>query len=120
MDHAKIVVPRLETWNKMIFGLEQSPITLTCMIAHGHGNERYAQYSNGLWFNDPNFTIGSLLCLFCTLEISLILESKLLLEEPPQNSFFARLLQGKLCCVHKLCTLKQIVGAKLLSRNLLL
>jgi hypothetical protein len=25
----------------MISGLEQSPITLTSMIAHGHGDERY-------------------------------------------------------------------------------
>jgi hypothetical protein len=87
---------------------------------HGHGDERYAQYSNELWPNDPNFTIGSLLCLCYTMEISLVSESKLLLEEPPQNSFFAHLLQGKLCCVHKLSTLKQIVGAKLLLRNLLL
>jgi len=33
------------------------------MIAHGDGDERYVQYSNELWPNDPNFTIGSLLWL---------------------------------------------------------
>jgi hypothetical protein len=42
-------------------GLKQLPTTLTSMIAHGHGDEKYAQYSNELWPNDPNFTIGSLL-----------------------------------------------------------
>jgi hypothetical protein len=31
--------------NKMIFGLGQLPIMLTSMIAHGHGDERYAYYS---------------------------------------------------------------------------
>jgi len=47
----------------MICGLGQLPITLMSMIAHGHGNERYAQYSNELWPNDPKFTIESLLWL---------------------------------------------------------
>jgi hypothetical protein len=57
MDHAKIALPRLRMCNKMIFGLGQLPITLTKMITHGHGDERYAQYSNKLWPNDPNFRI---------------------------------------------------------------
>jgi hypothetical protein len=49
-----------------------------------------------------------------------ILESKLLFEHPSQNSFFARMLQGKLRCICKLHTSNQIVGPKLLLRNLLL
>jgi hypothetical protein len=48
----------------MIFGLGKLPISLINMIAHGHGNERYAQYVNELWPNDPNSTLGSLLQLF--------------------------------------------------------
>jgi hypothetical protein len=28
--------------NKMIFGLGQLPITLTSMIAYGHGDDKYA------------------------------------------------------------------------------
>jgi hypothetical protein len=56
----------------MSFRLEQSPITLIGMIVHGHGDERYAQYSNELWPNDPNFIIGFLLYFFHTLEISLV------------------------------------------------
>jgi hypothetical protein len=42
MDHAKIVVPRFQVTNKMISELGQFPITLIGMIAHGHGEERYA------------------------------------------------------------------------------
>jgi hypothetical protein len=57
MDHVKTAFPRLEVVNKMICGLGQLPIMLTCMIAHGHDDERYAQYSNDLSLNDPNFII---------------------------------------------------------------
>jgi len=104
--------------NKMIFGLGQFPFTLMG-IAHGHGDEIYVQYSNELWPNDPNSNIRSLLRLFHTLEIASIAESRLLLEEPPKNSFFACLLQGKLHCVCELCTPEKIVSVELLPKNLL-
>ncbi len=103
-DHAKTTLPRLQIYNKIIFGLGQLPVTLTGMIIHGHEDERYAQYSNELWLNDPNFTIGSLLQLLRMLEVVIVLKSKLLFEDPPHNSFFARLLQGKSHCVCKLWT----------------
>jgi hypothetical protein len=56
----------------MIYELGQLPITLTSMIMHGHQDEKYAQYSNELWPNNPNFTIGSLLCHLQTLEGALV------------------------------------------------
>jgi hypothetical protein len=83
MDHAKTVFPRLQVYNKMIYGLGQLLVTLMGMIMHGHIYERYAQYSNELWPNDPNFTIGSLLRLLQMLEMVLASELKLLLEHPP-------------------------------------
>jgi hypothetical protein len=62
MDHAKIAFPRLQMTNKMICRFGQLPnVTFIGMIAHGHGDDKYAEYSNELWFNDPNFIIGSLL-----------------------------------------------------------
>ncbi len=103
----------------MIFVLGQFPITLMG-IAHGHKDERYVQYSNELWPNDPNFTIGSLLRFFCTLEIVLVVESRLLLEEPPKKSFFARFLEGKLHYVCELRMSEKIVNAKILPKTLLL
>jgi hypothetical protein len=75
----------LQVCNKMIFGFGQLPITFTNMIVHGHGDERYAQYYNELWPNNPNFTIGSLLWLLQTLEAAQVLESKVLFEHPPYN-----------------------------------
>jgi hypothetical protein len=38
------------------------------MIAHGHGDEGFIQYSNDLWPNGLNFTIGSFLRLLHNLE----------------------------------------------------
>ncbi len=81
---------------------------------------RDAQYLNELCPNDSNFTIGSPLWLFCSLEVALVVESKLLFEEPPQNSLFACFLQGKSHYVHKLHTPEKNVGTKPLSNNLLL
>jgi hypothetical protein len=82
MDHAKIALPRLQMCNKMIFGLGNLSITLMGMIAHGHGDEKYAQYFNEFWPNNPNFIIGSLLQLFQTLEVALVSKLKLLFEHP--------------------------------------
>jgi hypothetical protein len=104
MDHAKTALSRLQVVNKMICGLGQLPITLMGMIAHGHCDERYAQYSNELWPNDPNFTIGSLLPFFQTLEKVLTCEPKMLFEHVPQNTFFACLLQSKFHCTIELKT----------------
>jgi hypothetical protein len=67
----------------MISRLEQLSITLTGMISHGHWDDKYAQYSNGLWPNNPNSRIGSLLWFLWTLEAILVLKSKLLFEHPP-------------------------------------
>jgi hypothetical protein len=57
---------------------------------------------------------------FAQLEVALVVESKLLFEEPPQNSFFVCLLQGKSHCICELYTPEKIVGTKPLSNNLLL
>jgi hypothetical protein len=66
LDHVKTILPRFQVANKMNFGLGKLPITFINLIAHGHGNERYVQYLNVLWPNDPNSTLGSLSHLFQT------------------------------------------------------
>jgi hypothetical protein len=82
------------------------------MIAHGHGNEAYTQYSNELWPNDPNFTIGSLLHLLRTLEKELVCELWKLFEEEFRNDFFSLLMLRKSRCMKALKALEQFVGAK--------
>jgi len=112
MDHAKTTFSRLQVAKKMIWGLGQLPIMLTSMIAHGHGDERYAQYSNELWPNDPNFTIRSLLPLLQTLKKALTCESKMLFEHLPQKKLFACLLQNKSRYTIELKTPSESVGPK--------
>jgi hypothetical protein len=63
MDHSKTTLLKLQVKNKMVVGLGELLITFTRMIAHGHGDEAFVQYSNELWPNNLNFTIGYLLCL---------------------------------------------------------
>jgi hypothetical protein len=104
----------------MMFGLGRLPITLTRMIAHGHGDEAFAQYSNELWPNDLNFMIGLLLRLFYNLEMELVRESWVLFEFEPQNTFFQQILQGSSHCLNALKPTDKIVGVKPLLRKLLL
>jgi hypothetical protein len=109
MDHIKIALPRLQMFNKMISRLGQLPITIVSIISHGHGDKKDVQYSNELWPNNPNFTVGYLLQFFYTLEVAPISKSKLLFENLPHNSFFACLLQRKSCFICESRTPEQIV-----------
>ncbi len=120
MDHSKIAIPRLEVKNKIIGELGRLLVVLTWMIVHGHGDEAYIQYSNKLWPNDPNFTIGSLLHLLKTLEKEPVRESRQLFKEEFQNAFFSLLMWGKSRCVQTLKAWIFFVGAKPLPQKLLL
>ncbi len=119
MDHVKTTFARLQMVSKMICGHGQLPITLIGMIAHGHGYDIYAQYSNELWLNDPNFTIGSLLWLLQTLEKTPTCESKMLCEHAPQKTFFICLLQGKSHYTSELEIVSENASPKLLPKKLL-
>jgi hypothetical protein len=92
MDHSKTTLPRLQVKNKMVVRLGQLPITLIGMIVHGHGDEVFDQYSNELWLNDLNFTIGCLLCLLQIMEKELVFESQRLFDHELQNELFEQLM----------------------------
>jgi hypothetical protein len=120
MDNAKITLLSFQVANKMIFRLGQLLITLISMIMHGHSDEIYVQYFNELWPNDPNFTIGSLLWFFRTLEKTIVSKFKILFENLPHNAFFVDVLQGKSCCTCELKMPNWVVGPNDLLKNLLL
>ncbi len=90
------------------------------MIIHGHGDKTFARYFNELWPNDPNFTNGSLLCLFRNMEMEPIKESQVLLEFEPQNTFFQQILQGSSHYLNALKLGDKIMGVKPLPRKLFL
>ncbi len=76
--------------------------------------------SNEFYCKDPNFTIGSLLHLFCILKKEPIGESWFLFEFEPKNAFFQQILQGSSCCLNALKHVDKIVAVKPLPRKLLL
>jgi hypothetical protein len=84
-------------------------MTLIGMIVRGHGDKTFVQYFNELWTNDPNFTNGSLQCLFHSLEMELVRESPFLLQFEPQNAFFQQILQGSSHCLNALKLADKIV-----------
>jgi hypothetical protein len=89
MDHtAKTTLPMLQVKNKMVARFSQLLIMFIRLITHQHGDEAFVQYSNELWPNDLNFTIGSLLCLLRTLEKELVHESQRLFDHELQNELF--------------------------------
>ncbi len=88
------------------------------MIIHGHGGKTFAQYSNELWPNDSNFTIGLFLHLFHSLEKEPIRESQVLFKFIPQNACFQQLLEGSSHCLNALKYANKIVGVKPLLRKL--
>jgi hypothetical protein len=92
MDHTKPTLPRLQVKNKMVAGLCRLPIMFIRLITCQHGDEVLIQYSNELWPNDLNLTIGSLLCLLRTLEKEFICELQRLFDHELQNELFEQLM----------------------------
>ena len=74
MDHAKMACPVFFHKSKETDGLVKLPISVTGMIAHGHGDIRYAHYGLDIFPHDSNYTIGSMARLLRDL------------EEPPKSS----------------------------------
>ena len=75
MDHAKTASPVFSHKSKELDSLVKLLVFVTGMIAHGHGDVRYAHYGLDIFPHDSNYTIG--------------LMAKLLrdLEGPPKSSF---------------------------------
>ena len=45
---------------KKTSGLGKLPMSITDILAHGHGDDAYTLYSTSLWLGDSNYTISSL------------------------------------------------------------
>jgi hypothetical protein len=82
MDHSKTASPCLASRTKSVDGFMKLPISVTGMLAHGHGDKKYAHYALDLYPADSNQTIGSI--------------AKLLrdLERPPKSSNPTSLFRG--------------------------
>jgi hypothetical protein len=81
MDHAKTSSPVFSHKTKQLDGLMKLPVSVTGMLAHGHGDVRYAHYSLDIFAHDANYIVGS----FAKLLLNL--------ERPPKSSL-CRLFDG--------------------------
>jgi hypothetical protein len=60
MDHSKTASPHFSHKIKATDSFMKLPVAVTQMIAHGHGDERYAQYGLDIYPSDSNHTVGSI------------------------------------------------------------
>ena len=75
MDHVRTASSVFSHKSKELDSLVKLPLPMTGMIAHGHGDMRYAHYGLDIFFHDSNYTIGSMVKLLRDL------------EGPPKSSF---------------------------------
>jgi hypothetical protein len=68
MDHSKTASPCFALKTKSVDAYLKLPISVTRMIAHGHGDKKYAHYALDLYPADSNCTIGSIARLLRDLE----------------------------------------------------
>ena len=65
MDHAQTASPEFSHKSKELDSLVKLPVSMTSMIAHGHGDVRYAHYGLDIFPHDSNYTIESMEKLLC-------------------------------------------------------
>ena len=68
VDHSKTASPCFAAKNKAVDGLMKLPVSVTGMLAHGHGDKKYAHYALDVYAADSNQTIGSIAKLLRDLE----------------------------------------------------
>ena len=69
MDHSKTLSLHFSHKSKHMDSSMKLPISITGMIAHGHGNVHYAHYGLNIFPDDSNHTVGSIAKLLKDLEL---------------------------------------------------
>ena len=105
MDHSKTASPHYSHKNKGTDSYMKLPIAVTGMIAHGHGDVRYAHYGLDIFPTDSNHTVGSIARLLCDLESQPKYASHQLLVEGANRSELSKaILSGSEICSESLPT----------------
>jgi len=71
LDHAKTTSLVFSHKSKQLDKLMKLSISITSMIAHGHGDVRYAHYNLDIFFYDLNYMVGLFTKLLHNLELPL-------------------------------------------------
>ena len=98
MDHAKTASPVFSHKNKELDGLTKLPVSMTGMIAHGHGNVRYAHYGLDVFPHDSNYTVGSMAKLLRDLEDPPKSSSRELFVGAGSTALFRSIMEGAEMC----------------------
>ena len=72
------------------------------MIAHGHGDFKFAHYALDLYPADSNHMIGSIAKFLCDLEKPPSYSSRLLFENMGSTPLYEAVLDGKDICLYSL------------------
>ena len=84
--------------NKQIDSYMRLPIVVTRMIAHGHGDYRYAYFGIDIYPHDSNHTVGSIAKLLQDLENPPKYSSRELFEGARSQPLFDPILKGSKIC----------------------
>jgi F0F1-type ATP synthase membrane subunit a len=104
MDHAKIIFPCLASKNKSIDAFMRLPVVVTGMIAHGHGDGKYAHFLLDFNSCDSNYTMGLIAKLLRDLEKPLTSSLRILFENSEATPLFIVVLRRKEVCMSALGT----------------
>jgi hypothetical protein len=99
MDHVKTASPCFASKNKSIDAFMRLLVAVTGMIAHGHGDGKYAHFLSDLYLCDSNHTMGSVAKLLRDLEKPPASSSRLLFENSRATPLYVIVLRGKEACV---------------------
>ena len=102
MDHLKTSSPHFSHKSKHMDSFMKLPISVMEMIAHGHGNIRYAHYGLDIFPTDSNHTVGSIAKLLRDLELPPKYSSRELFSESGSALLFTALLAGAEMCTSSL------------------
>ena len=98
MDHSKTSSPHFSHKSKHMDSFMKLPISVTRMIAHGHGDVRYAHYGLDIFPSDSNHTVGAIAKLLHDLELPPKHSSPDLFNGGRSTPLFAALLDEAEMC----------------------
>ena len=98
MDHAKTASPVFSHKTKHLDGLTKLHLSVTSMLAHGHGDVRYAHYGLDLYPHHANYTVGSFAKLLRDLELPPKFSSKALFHNSRSSPLYEALLHKAEAC----------------------
>ena len=98
MDHAKIASSMFSHKTKHLDGLTKLSLSVIGMLAHRHGDVRYAHYGLDLYPHDANYIVGSFAKLLRDLELLPKSSTQALFQNSRSTSLYKALLLGTKAC----------------------